>query len=74
MALLAWDLRILAAPGSVWSSYENREPMAPPSNTMSYRESIGRLNEALYWFNPPRTRWSNVGGPPPRADGASRSR
>lgn len=40
-------------------THENRLPRAPPRRTMSYLESIGRANEALYalryWRMYPRT-------------------
>jgi hypothetical protein len=40
---------------------ENKEPSAPPSITISYRESIGRENAFLYELRECRTLVNTVG-------------
>lgn len=42
------------------STYENKLPKAPPSKTMSYRESIGLAKAALYAWRYPRMLDSSV--------------
>lgn len=55
-------------------AYENKLPRAPPSNTISYRESIGFANDALYVLRYVRICARRVGGSEEeeKAVGASR--